>query len=130
SECPPAHISGRNATSCRSSCPSRSSVNLDWNECECDEGFRLLDGDNAPCFGQPSDVQNLRATKIGPKVELEWTRPVDDGGLSELTYLVHCDSGPCRFFYNNVMEERAFISGLSPDANYVFKVAAINRVSA
>ncbi|GMT02237.1 hypothetical protein PENTCL1PPCAC_24411 [Pristionchus entomophagus] len=130
-KCPPTHFSGRNATSCIPSCLPRSIANSDRTKCECENGFYRLDDDNgAPCYGVPSDVQNLRAVKIGPTdVELEWTRPVDDGGLSELKYLVHCDSGPCGLF-NKVREERAFISGLSPDTNYVFRVDAINQVSA
>ncbi|GMR36686.1 hypothetical protein PMAYCL1PPCAC_06881 [Pristionchus mayeri] len=128
-KCPYNQYSNRNKESCLS-CPRRSNSNLERTKCECETGFyRLEDSNDQACFGMPSKVQHLRVSSHGQKkVDLEWERPLDDGGLPSMEYVVHCVE--CRERVNaTVREGGATITGLEPNTNYRFTVTATNQMS-
>eukprot|EP00080_Pristionchus_pacificus_P018100 PDM78120.1 vab-1 [Pristionchus pacificus] len=119
----------RNSPNCVS-CPLRSNSNAQRTKCDCESGYyRLEDMNNVTCYAPPSKVQNLRGKSHGQKkIELEWDKPIDNGGLTKIEYEVKCVSCP-KGIIMTVKERKATITGLEPNTEYVFRVTGCNQIS-
>ncbi|XP_042354193.1 ephrin type-A receptor 8 isoform X1 [Plectropomus leopardus] len=68
--------------------------------CPCDSNYYRAADDPpaAPCSRPPSAPVNVISSVNGTSVNLEWDRPLDTGGRSDLQYSVvcqKCSGGPC-----------------------------------
>uniref|UniRef100_A0A3Q2PBQ4 Ephrin type-A receptor 7 n=1 Tax=Fundulus heteroclitus TaxID=8078 RepID=A0A3Q2PBQ4_FUNHE len=110
--------------------------------CPCDsDHYRAADDPSAaPC--PPSAPVNVISSVNGTSVVLEWDRPLDTGGRSDLQYSILCQKcsgeGPCedcnaavRFIprQNGLTESRVTVLNLVAHTNYSFRILATNAVT-
>uniref|UniRef100_UPI00398F8B75 ephrin type-A receptor 1-like n=1 Tax=Pristiophorus japonicus TaxID=55135 RepID=UPI00398F8B75 len=128
-------------------CPAHSiSQSENSTSCPCNGGFYRAQGESAnlPCTGTPSAPRNVSVVVLGSKVTLSWLPPLDPGGREDLSYTVGCEMCPrepahCVRCASSVTSQPAWaglrepwvsIEGLEAFANYTFRIAARNGVSA
>uniref|UniRef100_A0A4W5RRG4 Ephrin type-A receptor 7 n=1 Tax=Hucho hucho TaxID=62062 RepID=A0A4W5RRG4_9TELE len=109
--------------------------------CPCDSShYRApTDPPAAPCTSPPTAPVNMISTVNGTSVNLEWGRPMDSGGRSDLLYSVLCQkwtvdrSGvvPVRFVprQSSLTEPWVTVLNLVAHANYTFRILAMNAVT-
>uniref|UniRef100_A0A3Q3FNK7 Ephrin type-A receptor 8 n=1 Tax=Kryptolebias marmoratus TaxID=37003 RepID=A0A3Q3FNK7_KRYMA len=116
--------------------------------CPCDFNYYRA-ADDAPaaaCSRPPSAPVNVISSVNGTSVVLDWDRPLDTGGRSDLQYSVLCQKcsgeGPCedctrsgnavvRFIphQTGLMEPRVTVLNLVAHTNYSFRILATNAVT-
>uniref|UniRef100_A0A8D3C5T1 receptor protein-tyrosine kinase n=1 Tax=Scophthalmus maximus TaxID=52904 RepID=A0A8D3C5T1_SCOMX len=115
--------------------------------CPCDSNYYRAADDPpaAPCSRPPSAPVNVISSVNGTSVNLEWDRPLDTGGRSDLQYSVLCqkcsgEGGPCedctsspgvRFVprQTGLTEPRVTVLNLVAHTNYSFRILAKNAVT-
>uniref|UniRef100_A0A4W5RVK8 receptor protein-tyrosine kinase n=1 Tax=Hucho hucho TaxID=62062 RepID=A0A4W5RVK8_9TELE len=119
--------------------------------CPCDSShYRApTDPPAAPCTSPPTAPVNMISTVNGTSVNLEWGRPMDSGGRSDLLYSVLCqkcsgEGGQCedwtvdrsgvvpvRFVprQSSLTEPWVTVLNLVAHANYTFRILAMNAVT-
>uniref|UniRef100_A0A3Q0QQL0 Ephrin type-A receptor 8 n=1 Tax=Amphilophus citrinellus TaxID=61819 RepID=A0A3Q0QQL0_AMPCI len=116
--------------------------------CPCDTNYYRATDDPpaAPCSRPPSAPVNVISSVNGTSVNLEWDRPLDTGGRSDLQYSVSClkcsgEGGPCedcrlgtaavRFVprQTGLKESWVTVLNLVAHTNYSFRILAMNAVS-
>uniref|UniRef100_A0A6Q2Z371 Ephrin type-A receptor 7 n=1 Tax=Esox lucius TaxID=8010 RepID=A0A6Q2Z371_ESOLU len=114
--------------------------------CPCDSShYRApTDPPTAPCTRPPSAPVNVISSVNGTSVNLEWGRPLDMGGRTDLLYSVLCqkcsaEGGQCedcmavpvRFVpqQNSLTEPWVTVLNLVAHANYTFRILAMNAVT-
>uniref|UniRef100_A0A3B4A533 Ephrin type-A receptor 8 n=1 Tax=Periophthalmus magnuspinnatus TaxID=409849 RepID=A0A3B4A533_9GOBI len=101
--------------------------------CPCDSNYYRATDDPpaAPCSRPPSAPVNPISSVNGTSVNLEWDRPLDTGGRSDLQYSVQClrcsGDGPCEDCASPA--ERLTVLNLAAHSNYSFRIVASNAVS-
>ncbi|MBN3301346.1 EPHA8 protein, partial [Amia calva] len=85
--------------------------------CPCDSNYyrAVFDLPSAPCTRPPSVPVNVISAVNGTSVSLEWGRPLDSGGRSDVRY--------------NVLEPWVTVLNLAAHMNYTFRIEAFNGVS-
>uniref|UniRef100_A0A8C8D638 Ephrin type-A receptor 7 n=1 Tax=Oncorhynchus tshawytscha TaxID=74940 RepID=A0A8C8D638_ONCTS len=111
--------------------------------CPCDSSHYRAPTDTlaAPCTRPPTAPVNVISSVNGTSVNLEWGRPLDSGGRSDLLYSVLCQkcSGevdragvvPVRFVprQSSLTEPWVTVLNLVAHANYTFRILAMNAVT-
>uniref|UniRef100_A0A3B5LJU9 receptor protein-tyrosine kinase n=1 Tax=Xiphophorus couchianus TaxID=32473 RepID=A0A3B5LJU9_9TELE len=116
--------------------------------CPCDSNYYRAADDPpaAPCSRPPSAPVNVISSVNGTSVVLEWDRPLDTGGRSDLQYSILCQrcsgDGPCedctrsgsaavRFIprQSGLTESRVTVLNLVAHTNYSFRILATNAVT-
>uniref|UniRef100_A0A3P9Q442 Ephrin type-A receptor 7 n=1 Tax=Poecilia reticulata TaxID=8081 RepID=A0A3P9Q442_POERE len=115
--------------------------------CPCDSNYYRAADDPpaAPCSRPPSAPVNVISSVNGTSVALEWDRPLDTGGRSDLQYSILCQrcsgDGPCiversgsaavRFIprQSGLTESRVTVLNLVAHTNYSFRILATNAVT-
>uniref|UniRef100_A0A4W6FKJ2 receptor protein-tyrosine kinase n=1 Tax=Lates calcarifer TaxID=8187 RepID=A0A4W6FKJ2_LATCA len=115
--------------------------------CPCDSNFYRAADDPpaAPCSRPPSAPINVISSVNGTSVNLEWDRPLDTGGRSDLQYSVLCqkcsgEGGTCedcasspgvRFVprQTGLTEPWVTVLNLVAHTNYSFRILAMNAVT-
>uniref|UniRef100_A0A3P8WKS8 Ephrin type-A receptor 8 n=1 Tax=Cynoglossus semilaevis TaxID=244447 RepID=A0A3P8WKS8_CYNSE len=117
--------------------------------CPCDSNYYRTAEDTAaaPCSRPPSAPVNVISSVNGTSVNLEWDRPLDTGGRSDLQYSVFCqkcsrEGGPCedctsspgatiKFIprQSGLTEPWVTVLNLVAHTNYSFRIMAINAVT-
>uniref|UniRef100_A0A4W5LUL8 Ephrin type-A receptor 7 n=1 Tax=Hucho hucho TaxID=62062 RepID=A0A4W5LUL8_9TELE len=108
--------------------------------CPCDSSHYRAPTDPlaAPCTRPPTAPVNMISSVNGTSVNLEWGRPLDSGGRSDLLYSVLCQkcSGeggvvPVRFVprQSSLTEPLVTVLNLVAHANYTFRILAMNAVT-
>ncbi|KAG7229682.1 hypothetical protein INR49_012728 [Caranx melampygus] len=123
--------------------------------CPCDSNYYRAADDPpaAPCSRPPSAPVNVISSVNGTSVNLEWDRPLDTGGRSDLQYSVLCqkcsgEGGPCedcasspggtgiggkavRFVPRQagLTESWVTVLNLVAHTNYSFRILAMNAVT-
>uniref|UniRef100_H2MAH9 Ephrin type-A receptor 7 n=1 Tax=Oryzias latipes TaxID=8090 RepID=H2MAH9_ORYLA len=108
--------------------------------CPCDSNYYRAADDPpaAPCSRPPSAPVNVISSVNGTSVNLEWDRPLDTGGRSDLQYSVLClkcsREGPCEDCSfvprrNGLTEPWVTVLNLVAHTNYSFRIVATNAVT-
>uniref|UniRef100_A0A8C7ZCS1 Ephrin type-A receptor 7 n=1 Tax=Oryzias sinensis TaxID=183150 RepID=A0A8C7ZCS1_9TELE len=108
--------------------------------CPCDSNYYRAADDPpaAPCSRPPSAPVNVISSVNGTSVNLEWDRPLDTGGRSDLQYSVLClkcsREGPCEDCsfvprQNGLTEPWVTVLNLVAHTNYSFRIVATNAVT-
>ncbi|XP_058849433.1 ephrin type-A receptor 8 [Acipenser ruthenus] len=121
--------------------------------CQCDTNYYRAapDPPAAPCTRPPSAPLNVISAVNGTSVSLEWSKPLDTGGRTDIHYNVICqkcawDSGQCeacgssgrpgggqavRFVPQAMGLSQPWVTVLNLVAhmNYTFRIEAVNAVS-
>uniref|UniRef100_A0A8C7SZ38 receptor protein-tyrosine kinase n=1 Tax=Oncorhynchus mykiss TaxID=8022 RepID=A0A8C7SZ38_ONCMY len=117
--------------------------------CPCDSSHYRAPTDTlaAPCTRPPTTPVNVISSVNGTSVNLEWGRPLDSGGRSDLLYSVLCqkcsgEGGQCedldragvvpvRFVprQSSLTEPWVTVLNLVAHANYTFRILAMNAVT-
>ncbi|RXM95583.1 Ephrin type-A receptor 8 [Acipenser ruthenus] len=121
--------------------------------CQCDTNYYRAapDPPAAPCTRPPSAPVNVISAVNGTSVSLEWSKPLDTGGRTDIHYNVICqkcawDSGQCeacgssgrpgggqavRFVPQAMGLSQPWVTVLNLVAhmNYTFRIEAVNAVS-
>uniref|UniRef100_A0A4W5LYH7 receptor protein-tyrosine kinase n=1 Tax=Hucho hucho TaxID=62062 RepID=A0A4W5LYH7_9TELE len=117
--------------------------------CPCDSSHYRAPTDPlaAPCTRPPTAPVNMISSVNGTSVNLEWGRPLDSGGRSDLLYSVLCqkcsgEGGQCedldrasvvpvRFVprQSSLTEPLVTVLNLVAHANYTFRILAMNAVT-
>uniref|UniRef100_UPI0037E9BA42 ephrin type-A receptor 8 n=1 Tax=Semicossyphus pulcher TaxID=241346 RepID=UPI0037E9BA42 len=113
--------------------------------CPCDSNYYRAADDPpaAPCSRPPSAPVSVISSVNGTSVNLEWDRPLDTGGRSDLQYSVLCqkcsgEGGPCedctaavRFVprQSGLTEPWVTVLNLVAHTNYSFRILAMNAVT-
>ncbi|XP_039306879.1 ephrin type-A receptor 4 isoform X18 [Solenopsis invicta] len=118
-------------------CPEHSKApDYGFTECRCDPGYYRAEKDpkKMPCTQPPSAPQNLTVNFVDQStVILSWNAPHMQGGRSDTTYRVDCDS--CSMGVKYIPNTEIFndtkitITGLNAVTTYRFQVFAENGVS-
>ena len=79
--------------------------------------------------GAPGKPEALDTTD--DSITIQWTKPLKDGGAAISGYIVEKrevdgDGGWVKATYNNVIDTRLKITGLTPKKQYEFRVCAVN----
>ena len=125
---------------CRS-CPGNSSTyGIGNQKCDCVKGYNRAAGENVdlPCTRRPSKPRNLKITPNHTSAKLDWDKPNQDGGRSDLKYDIGCmvctskSYASCRRCSSSVEFEplteftSATIDNLESNKFYKFKVSIDN----
>ncbi|XP_032228565.2 ephrin type-B receptor 4 isoform X2 [Nematostella vectensis] len=130
-------------------CPDNSSPNDTRDACVCNPGYyrMLSEPRDGKCTTTPSAPRDLISVSIQPDtLLLSWKPPLEDGGRSDLTYIITCrrchngnDSDVCDLdcersiaftpIANQSVYTHVTISGLSPGSRYVLRVSSRNGVT-
>uniref|UniRef100_A0A671VNR1 Ephrin type-A receptor 8 n=1 Tax=Sparus aurata TaxID=8175 RepID=A0A671VNR1_SPAAU len=115
--------------------------------CPCDSNYYRAADDPAaaPCSRPPSAPVSVISSVNGTSVNLEWDRPLDTGGRSDLQYSLLClkcsgEGGPCencasspgvRFVprQTGLTEPWVTVLNLVAHTNYSFRIMAMNAVT-
>uniref|UniRef100_H3CPK6 Ephrin type-A receptor 8 n=1 Tax=Tetraodon nigroviridis TaxID=99883 RepID=H3CPK6_TETNG len=113
--------------------------------CPCDSSYYRAADDPpaAPCSRPPSCPLNVISSVNGTSVHLEWDRPLDTGGRSDLQYSIMCqkcsgEGGPCescdshpRFIprQSGLTQPWVTVLNLVAHSNYSFRILATNAVT-
>ncbi|XP_038825515.1 ephrin type-A receptor 8-like [Salvelinus namaycush] len=117
--------------------------------CPCDSSHYRAPTDTlaAPCTRPPTAPVNVISSVNGTSVNLEWGRPLDSGGRSDLLYSLLCqkcsgEGGQCedctagttipvRFVprQSSLTEPWVTVLNLVAHANYTFRILAMNAVT-
>uniref|UniRef100_A0A8C7GEB1 Ephrin type-A receptor 7 n=1 Tax=Oncorhynchus kisutch TaxID=8019 RepID=A0A8C7GEB1_ONCKI len=103
--------------------------------CPCDSShYRApTDPPAAPCTSPPTAPVNMISSVNGTSVNLEWGRPMDSGGRSDLLYRTVDRSGvvPVRFVPQQSLLTEPWVTVLNlvAHANYTFRILAMNAVT-
>uniref|UniRef100_A0A8C7KB44 Ephrin type-A receptor 7 n=1 Tax=Oncorhynchus kisutch TaxID=8019 RepID=A0A8C7KB44_ONCKI len=109
--------------------------------CPCDSSHYRAPTDTlaAPCTRPPTAPVNVISSVNGTSVNLEWGRPLDSGGRSDLLYSVLCQKWtvdragvvPVRFVprQSSLTEPWVTVLNLVAHANYTFRILAMNAVT-
>ncbi|XP_041656783.1 ephrin type-B receptor 4a [Cheilinus undulatus] len=113
--------------------------------CACRPGYLRAETDapDTPCTRPPSAPRSIVTQINDTTLSLEWNRPLDNGGRTDLTYAVRCSvcrspKGPClpcgdsvsyRPAQHGLLGRRLEVWGLLPHTTYAFTIQALNGVS-
>uniref|UniRef100_A0A3Q4HVS7 receptor protein-tyrosine kinase n=1 Tax=Neolamprologus brichardi TaxID=32507 RepID=A0A3Q4HVS7_NEOBR len=109
--------------------------------CPCDTNYYRAADDTpaAPCSRPPSAPVSVISSVNGTSVNLEWDRPLDTGGRSDLQYSVLCmkcsgersGTAAVRFVprQTGLKESWVTVLNLVAHTNYSFRILAMNAVS-
>uniref|UniRef100_A0A3B5LSJ5 receptor protein-tyrosine kinase n=1 Tax=Xiphophorus couchianus TaxID=32473 RepID=A0A3B5LSJ5_9TELE len=112
--------------------------------CPCDSNYYRAADDPpaAPCSRPPSAPVNVISSVNGTSVVLEWDRPLDTGGRSDLQYSIliglggggiveRSGSAAVRFIprQSGLTESRVTVLNLVAHTNYSFRILATNAVT-
>ncbi|XP_030648206.1 ephrin type-B receptor 4a isoform X2 [Chanos chanos] len=113
--------------------------------CGCRTGYYRAPTDrlDSACTRPPSSPRNVFPQINETSVTLEWSKPLDSGGRTDLSYAVECEvcansegsCSPCgesvsyRPSQRGLQGTRVSVWGLKPHTTYTFTVQALNGVS-
>uniref|UniRef100_H2ZQU1 receptor protein-tyrosine kinase n=1 Tax=Ciona savignyi TaxID=51511 RepID=H2ZQU1_CIOSA len=127
-------------------CPAYSSAsNQGATVCDCMNGYFRAPSDTAdqPCTKPPTKVVNLYSVVNQTSVNLNWERPLNEGGRDDLTYSVQCYRCQSGFVacvacsepadyqprMSGLTTTQVFVHNLRSYAFYRFKITATNAVT-
>ncbi|XP_048511439.1 ephrin type-A receptor 4 isoform X14 [Athalia rosae] len=137
SECPIGKFKFEAGAQTCEPCPAHSKApDYGFTECRCDATYYRAGKDpkNMPCTQPPSAPQNLTVNFVDQStVILSWNSPHVQGGRSDTTYRVVCDScsNGVKYIPNTEIfnDTKVTITGLNAVTTYRFQVFAENGVS-